>query len=126
MGYKRGDLGLERKCLECGDVIQYGRTDKKFCNSVCKNQYHNRIIHSTARMKRQVNEILENNYTVLESLQRLGICTVSLEKLEEMGFDPNYFTWVGKNGCHKEIGCFDLRYSISKNKIFNLRRMSDF
>lgn len=113
---------LDKKCLECGNPIMYGRSDKKFCSGVCKNQYHNRQTHASMRIRRTVNDALEENYRILESLLRLKVTFVPLEDLLEMGFAPSFFTTSNKRGCHRELGCYDIHYCLSENKLFNLRR----
>lgn len=116
------DADLEKRCLECGNPIFYGRSDKKFCSVVCKNQYHNRESHASMRIKRMINGVLEENYRILESLIRLKVSFVPLSDLVDMGFDPSYFTSYSKRGCHREIGCYDISYCMTESKLFNLRR----
>ena len=53
------------RCLECGDKISYGRSDKKFCCEDCKNRHHNHKVRSSRSVKRRVVSALERNYDIL-------------------------------------------------------------
>ena len=59
---------MEKKvCLDCGETIK-GRSDKKFCNDICRNSYNNKLNSDTTNYVRNVNNILRKNRRVLEEL----------------------------------------------------------
>ena len=124
MEYKTTE-GTRCNCLECGSGI-YGRTDKKFCSSVCKNSYYNRQYRDIKRLKRRIVETLHSNYSILDSILKLGTTTIGLEDLHLMGFDSSCMSGhaKGRNG-HEEYFCFDISYFMSATKIFNIHRMEN-
>ena len=60
------------KCLECGDQIRYGRTDKKFCCDECKNRHYNNLAKGSRTFRRKVLSMLSGNYDVLNEILRSG------------------------------------------------------
>lgn len=112
----------EEKCLACGKEL-YGRTDKKFCDRRCKNNYHNSLAKDTRLLRNRIITALSSNYRILETLLDSGRTSIALEDLAAMGFNPVYTT-SHRKGRHKheEYSCFDIRYNQSSSKIFNLRR----
>jgi hypothetical protein len=81
----------QRKCLACGEPL-IGRSDKKFCNDSCRNNYHYEQNHQQINIVRNVNNILSRNYNVLKKLNPEGKARVSRRQLLEKGFDFKYFT----------------------------------
>ena len=110
-------------CLECGDVL-YGRSDKKFCDATCRNAWHAHI-RSGKRVARSITlNGLAKNYRILEDLLRLKQSSCPMDSLIQLGFNPGLVTHQAeKKGRHLEYRCFDLAYSQSLVKIFNLHRL---
>ena len=113
-------------CLEWGEPIVYGRTDKKFCCESCKNRFNNRKIRNSRNMKQRIWNALEKNHSILESLIKLGIVSIRLPDLCSLGFNPEYSTSYHKVGNHKEFRCFDIVYYLSESRIFGIRRVAAF
>ena|SRR5690554_4638109 len=87
-------------CLECGDKI-IGRSDKKFCNDGCRNNYNNKLNQDSSRLMRNINNRLRRNFRILSALNfKDGKAKTTQEKLIADGFDFEYFTnlKVYKNG----------------------------
>lgn len=117
--------GQEKKtCLECGNAIEYGRQDKKFCSSKCRNDYHNHKGHDQRAYHARVTGILNRNYKILRSLVEAGETSAELGDLVQWGFNPEFMTYnrksVGRNECH----CFEIKYYMSPSKIFNIDTVS--
>ena len=55
-------------CLECGDRIRYGRTDKKFCCDECRLKYNYEQVKASKNYRRRVMAALARNYEILEDL----------------------------------------------------------
>ena len=110
-------------CLECGEPV-YGRADKKFCNSSCRNSFHAHI-RSEGRQKRHSTlTLLGANYGILANLLRIQKTSCPMDSLLEMGFRPEYVTHTAeKRGRHTEYRCFDIAYYQTSGKIFNLHRV---
>lgn len=111
-------------CLCCGAEISYGRTDKKFCNSHCKDTFHNRTKTHFLDVKSKVDHIMENNYRILNDMVKLGVSQISMTDLVAMGFNPSYSTSFSKGRDGMSLSCYDISFRISNLKIFNIRRIS--
>ena len=88
MEYQKQDDKIHR-CLECGDKIRYGRTDKKFCCQACRAKHHNTILKEGRLYRRKVLSTLTKNYQLLESLIESGIDSIELTDIMSMGFSPH-------------------------------------
>lgn len=122
MNYIGKEEEEKHRCLECGDEISYGRSDKKFCSIGCKNHYHNRLNHAADMIRERVVVSLKLNYEILQRILSSGRPYVKLTDLKKAGFSPEFYTSVLKNGKHLEVSCFDITYCMSKMKIFNVRK----
>ncbi|MBN8653901.1 MAG: hypothetical protein J0L67_20900 [Cytophagales bacterium] len=81
----------EKVCLECGSKIS-GRADKKFCSDQCRVSYNNKLNRDETAYMNNVTNILRKNRRVLLELNTTGKTKVSRDKLNDKGFDFNYFT----------------------------------
>ncbi len=82
-------------CLQCEKPI-VGRTDKKFCDTLCRNSYNNKRRNAKEAMIIEVNRILRKNRRILEQLNPEGKTTVRKTLLIKMEFDFNYYTHTFK------------------------------
>ena len=60
-------------CLECGDPLPYGRSDRKFCCPACKNRHHNREARQWRSRYATVIGILQKNHDILNHLIQIGV-----------------------------------------------------
>lgn len=81
----------EKVCLECGGKIS-GRADKKFCSDQCRVTYNNKLNRDETAYMNNVTNILRKNRRVLLELNTNGKTKVNRDKLNDKGFDFNYFT----------------------------------
>ncbi|HNT50339.1 MAG TPA: hypothetical protein PKK67_07130 [Cyclobacteriaceae bacterium] len=81
----------EKVCLECGGKIS-GRADKKFCSDQCRVSYNNKLNRDETAYMNNVTNILRKNRRVLMELNLTGKTKVNRDKLNDKGFDFNYFT----------------------------------
>lgn len=81
----------EKVCLECGGKIS-GRADKKFCSDQCRVSYNNKLNRDETAYMNNVTNILRKNRRVLLELNTNGKTKVNRDKLNDKGFDFNYFT----------------------------------
>ncbi|HET7116882.1 MAG TPA: hypothetical protein VFI29_10350, partial [Hanamia sp.] len=58
------------RCLNCDKAIK-GRTDKKFCDDYCRNNYNNQLKASKNNLVRNINNALGKNRRVLESFFKI-------------------------------------------------------
>lgn len=83
---------MSRLCLDCGEPIT-GRTDKKFCSDLCRNNYNNRLNSDANNLVRNINNALRKNRRILaELVPDEGKITLHQDKLTAKGFIFNYFT----------------------------------
>ena len=99
-------------CLACNKQVK-GRTDKKFCDDYCRNNYNNQLKSAATNLVRNINNALGKNRRILESI----IPTVeetfktTKEKLLQKGFQFKYFTnsYTNKKG-DVYFFCYDYGY----------------
>ncbi|MCX4336149.1 MAG: hypothetical protein K1V99_12570 [Bacteroidales bacterium] len=113
------------KCLECGDKIRYGRTDKKFCCDECKNRHYNNLAKGSRTFRRKVLAMLSGNYEVLNEVLRSGSSSIDLMDAVAMGFAPGVMTSFRKSGKHDEFGCFDIRYIMTRTRIYSISKIQN-
>jgi predicted nucleic acid-binding Zn ribbon protein len=108
----------QKTCQTCGAALR-GRSDKKFCNDYCRNQYNNEQKASVRQhpVVRNVNNALLRNRKILNGfLEEEETTRVSREKMLEMGFVFRYMTenYCTRNGNHYHY-CYDLGYRQLEN-----------
>lgn len=83
----------EKRCLACARQLK-GRTDKKFCDDTCRNNYNNRQNSDQNNFVRNINNILRKNRRILQQFMETGVPTVKVrrETLLQQGFQPRYHT----------------------------------
>lgn len=84
---------MEKKCLECGELI-LGRSDKKFCNDLCRNSYNNKLNSEQSILVRNINSILKKNRKILEELVPEETSKTTRKKLTDKGFNFSYITSI--------------------------------
>ena len=101
-----------RSCLACSRPVK-GRTDKKFCDDYCRNQYNNQLKSATNNMVRNINHALGKNRRILEALMNEGdeMAKTTKEILLQEGFQFKFITHVftNKNGSVYYY-CYDYGY----------------
>ena len=122
MEYKNEKNGSER-CLECGDVITYGRPDKKFCCNSCKNRWHNREGKGVRIYKLRVRNALDKNYEILSGLMKMGVQKMDMLQLRGLGYDPGYVTAMDLSGRRRELMCYDIRFCMTDHQISRIARI---
>ena len=110
----------EPHCLECGSLLPYGRTDRKYCSDYCRNRYHNRENRRLRHRFSTVIGILIRNYGILDRLVKIGVGSVPKTDLAQMGYNFDFVTSCRNVGRRTECRCFDLRYYETDTRITNL------
>lgn len=94
------------RCLNCNKVLK-GRADKMFCDTTCKNEYHNASLAEGEKVYKRVLKILRNNRAILkEVLGEKDSIEIDMSKLIGKGFDNDYLTHTKKS----KIGKYDYYY----------------
>ena len=101
-----------RLCLNCDKPLK-GRTDKKFCDVYCRNNYNNQLKSNTINLVRNVNNALGKNRRILENLFIAGeeMAKTTRDKLLQKGFQFKYIThtYTNKKG-NTYFFCYDIGY----------------
>jgi predicted nucleic acid-binding Zn ribbon protein len=98
-------------CLTCSKPIR-GRTDKKFCDDYCRNNYNNQLKSSTTNLVRNINNALGKNRRILENFfGKEDMVKTTKDKLLEKGFQFKYIThtYTNKKG-NVYFFCYDIGY----------------
>lgn len=121
---KEYDFNPKGKCLECGSKMEYGRSDKKFCCEKCKNVYNNRARVNLRSCKTKVDGYLKRNYHILNTLLRASVTELPIDQLLAMDFNPAFVTGHTRISKHTVLSCYDISFTISDTRIFNIHRIS--
>ncbi len=113
----------EKHCLECGATINYGRKDRHFCSDTCKNHYHNKSGKDHRNLRVKVKHALEKNYDILDNLVRLNIHSVDRADLRSLGYRDEYVTAYRKVGRRAELRCYDIKFSMTDNRISAIEKV---
>lgn len=121
MPYTLEYLKIMTRCIQCGKEIVYGRADRKFCSEACKNEYHNRRrypykgdVHAVILRK------IDLNYAILDRLYGMGVRTVDLITLSQLGFDAQFVTSYRRMGRRNFCAIYDLQYELTESRIKRL------
>lgn len=107
-------------CLECGKPL-YGRPDKKFCSSNCKNGWHYQESAGYIRLKNWTISALSRNHHLLLDLIRRGEDRCTLSELQMRGFTPQLVTsHLENDGEHRRYACYDILYTQSPTEIYDI------
>ncbi len=110
-------------CLECGNVIRYGRTDKKYCCDECKAKHHNSLARAGRSYRHKVLGIINRNYEILDGIIKGGEDSADLIALTAMGFVPGVVTSYQKLGKHDVYTCFDIKYIMTRSRLFSIEKI---
>jgi hypothetical protein len=82
-----------RSCGACGKLLR-GRSDKKFCDDQCRNQFNNQLRAADSGFMRSVNTTLRKNRKILQQCippEKMKT-RIRREKLVQKGFHFAYNT----------------------------------
>src|SRR5436190_21516710 len=87
-----------RLCLSCNKPVK-GRTDKKFCDDYCRNNYNNLLKADSSNLVRNINNALGKNRRIMDSLLVSGeeMAKTTKDKLLQKGFLFKYITHIYTN-----------------------------
>ena len=101
-----------RLCHTCNKLLK-GRTDKKYCNDYCRNNFNNQLKAGSNNFIRNINNALGKNKRILESQLPEGeeLAKISKDKLLQKGFQFKYLThiYTNKKG-NTYFFCYDIGY----------------
>ena len=116
-----------RLCLSCNKPVK-GRTDKKFCDDYCRNNYNNQLKADSSNLVRNINNALGKNRRILDSLLVSGeeMAKTTKDKLLQKGFHFKYIThiYTNKKG-NTYFFCYDLGYLPLENDWYLIVRRKE-
>ena len=114
-------------CLNCDKPVK-GRTDKKFCDDYCRNNYNNQLKSNTINLVRNINNALGKNRRILEDIftPEEDMAKTNKSKLLQKGFQFKYFThtYTNKKG-NVYFFCYDLGYLPLENDWYLLVKQKE-
>ena len=110
------------RCLECGDVLPFGRSDMKFCSVHCKSRYHYRNTGRSKGCRLKTINAIDRNYGILDSLIEDGVSSIDIPDLAQQGYNFECITSYHKVRNHNEYRCYDIKYYMSGSRVFGLSR----
>jgi predicted nucleic acid-binding Zn ribbon protein len=117
---------VERKCLDCGEIIR-GRTDKKFCSDQCRNNFNNRLNRDTNNFVRNVHGLLRKNRRILSDLYSENKMKVHKDALFALGYNFSFFTHVIESSDGRKFQyCFEYGFSDAGNDFLELKFNSQY
>jgi hypothetical protein len=124
MEYKLNNSGnLMSRCICCGKpLLSYGRADRKYCGSACKNRYNNQHRPSPRQERVRIIRILDTNREILHKLLKLGITSIDRVSLSHLGFNPEFATTCHRTGTRQIYSCFDMTYEQTPTRIWRIRQ----
>lgn len=116
-----------KNCLACDKPLK-GRSDKKFCDDYCRNNYNNQLKSITNNQVRNINNALSKNRRILEELIPSGeeMTKTNKEKLLQKGFLFKYVThlYTTKSG-KTYYYCYDYGYLPLENDWYLIVRRKE-
>ncbi len=116
----------KRKCIECKEAFN-GRADKKFCSDLCRNAHNNKLNSDKVNLVRNINNILRKNRRIIENLLPEETAKVSKQKLNDKGFNFNYYTNITTTKTGKTyFFCYEFGYlPIEENYYLLVKRKKE-
>lgn len=105
----------KRTCIVCEANI-YGRSDKVFCDTKCKNHYHSEIRKSEKTIASETTKVLKRNWEILTSLIGPSSDHLRMNKVELIrhGFNFNTVTGVEINGLQLKFSVYEFSWYFGK------------
>jgi len=101
-----------KNCLACGKPVK-GRSDKKFCDDYCRNNYNNELKSADSGVVRLINNALAKNRRIMQSFLSTDKETAKAtrDQLLLKGFSFNYITHIYTTKTDKTYYyCYDHGY----------------
>ena len=103
---------VNKTCLTCGKTVR-GRSDKKFCDDYCRNNYNNQLKAGDNNYVRNINNQLRKNRRILHEILpgNEEVAKTTKNKLIQEGFRFKYIThtYTNKKG-NTYFFCYEYGY----------------
>lgn len=106
-----------KKCIFCQKKIA-GRSDKKYCNVYCRNQYNNNKLNTEKQIHKAIHLILKRNWNILKNLtlQQPNPTKVHFHSMLNEGFNKHFFTHAILED--KIFFCYDYSFSFCDDPLW--------
>ncbi|MCC6815964.1 MAG: hypothetical protein IT267_06095 [Saprospiraceae bacterium] len=116
---------MNNKCKLCKSLFT-GRSDKKYCSLVCKNDYNFKLRKTTLQAVSLTDNILHRNRSIL--LEIMGKSTLSMkirrEYLDAKKFNPQYVTQYHLNSQNKMVNyVYDFSWILFSDQEILIKRI---
>jgi hypothetical protein len=101
-------------CLYCEKKLK-GRSDKKFCDYLCRSAHYNRLYADSNNLLRRTHRLLKKNRRILKDLDKEK---VSYSELANLGFQFDHCTNVVQESAQTYFFCYDIGYVRLENNYF--------
>jgi len=110
LGFMEKVAPIKGQCWQCGEKLK-GRSDKRFCDVECKNNYHNENSTEAEETLKRIVKILKENRNILKDVlgKELSVNTTRA-KLESKGYEMDYLTHIKEIGSKKKKYHYVLDY----------------
>ncbi len=125
MDYEKKYVKRRSMCLECGNVIRYGRTDKRYCCEECKVKHNNDLARAGRVYRNRVLKAIDKNYGILDGLLMAGEDSADLADLMAKGFAPGVVTSCSRSGSHNVFSCYDIRYIMTRTRVYSIMKIQN-
>ena len=118
---------LTKTCLTCSKTIR-GRSDKKFCDDYCRNNYNNQLKAGDNNYVRNINNVLRKNRRILTGIltENDEVVETTRDRLVEEGFRFKYITHTYTSQGHTYFFCYDYGYlPLEQNTFLVVRRREE-
>ncbi len=109
-----------KNCQCCGKPVK-GRSDKKFCDDYCRNNYNNQLKGADSEIVRLINNTLGKNRRILQTIlpSDKDTAKTNRDQLLLKGFSFNYITHIYTTKTDKTYYyCYDYGYLPLENDWF--------
>ena len=101
-----------KNCLACGKLL-HGRSDKKFCDSYCRNSYNNQHKQADEKYIQQVNKTIRRNRRILKTLCPEGKAIVRKSLLDKLGYRYGVFSGMYRSKELTYYLCYDYGFAVT-------------
>ena len=115
---------MKQFCKMCKAPIQ-GRSDKLFCSTGCKNEYHIRLRQVTRQATRKIDSILHRNRSILLEIMGKNSTQKKIPRitLDKKKFNFSYITSYHINNQGKTVNhVYDFSWMIFSDEEVLIRR----
>ena len=108
---------FHRQCVICNSQL-IGRSDKRFCDIICKNKYHSEVRKSMKTIQSESIKILAKNFVILSGImgEQKNAAIIDKLALERLGFMFDFVSDAEIKAGILHFGLYHFTYKFIHNK----------